>query len=517
MDQDAMPDSSGSSNKVRQRLKPWLEAKINSGRFPGLTWVNKEQGIFRITWKHGGRADWSEQDALIFKEWAIHTGRYREGTDAPDWPSWKTRLRCALNKLPDIQELRELSCYDEPNPYRVYKFVDRKGSGSSSPPHRDQTLSAEDGTCHSGHPAFQQQGSRPSVIQTPANIPNIITEVDSEQARSLKTELGQGGSYTSEEAKMSSLGSDLENISLRDLVPLDSNTPSLTNISVDSNINSTEPMDTESVGPKHDPGAAYHPGAGWMSQPKPEMWLSHTVKTEPTEKDNRLSQTPPAEHELIITLKFRNQTAGQYTVNNPRGCRVFYGPLQPLEIRQNTEQLWGDPSADQLEIPYTQGQFDLRQDALTMKLLNALDRGFNIYVEGGSIYLLRRCKTMIFAAPPNMDEKMTVKVERTQEPVKIFDFYSHFLPGLQRFKRGDGPRPSAQVVVALGQNFRADIEPYSNLLISLTICHAQASAYLSQHVPECSEPQISRSNEYDQLANFIHYPAPQLYMAETTH
>ncbi|KAL8571726.1 hypothetical protein ACOMHN_060812 [Nucella lapillus] len=134
------PEGSGSSSggsRPRQRLKPWLEAQINSRRFPGLSWVDKAKGIFRITWKHGGRADWSEQDALIFKEWAIHTGRYREGTDNPDWPSWKTRLRCALNKLPDIQELKDMSCYDEPNPFRIYKFVDRRGP-SCSPPHQHQ-------------------------------------------------------------------------------------------------------------------------------------------------------------------------------------------------------------------------------------------------------------------------------------------------------------------------------------------------------------------------------------------
>ena len=61
------PEGSTSSGRTRQRLKPWLEAQINSGRFPGLAWVDKKQRTFRITWKHGGRADWSEQDALIFK------------------------------------------------------------------------------------------------------------------------------------------------------------------------------------------------------------------------------------------------------------------------------------------------------------------------------------------------------------------------------------------------------------------------------------------------------------------
>ena len=67
MDPDSPEGSRNSSSRVRQRLKPWLEAQINSGRFPGLAWVNREERTFRITWKHGGRADWSETDALIFK------------------------------------------------------------------------------------------------------------------------------------------------------------------------------------------------------------------------------------------------------------------------------------------------------------------------------------------------------------------------------------------------------------------------------------------------------------------
>lgn len=44
--------------------------------------------------------------------------------------------------------------------------------------------------------------------------------------------------------QISSLGSDLGNIDIRDLVPLDDTSPSLTNISYDSHLNSAEPMDT---------------------------------------------------------------------------------------------------------------------------------------------------------------------------------------------------------------------------------------------------------------------------------
>lgn len=62
--------------------------------------------------------------------WAVHTGRYRENVDQPDWPTWKTRFRCALTKLPDIKELKDLNRLDgqTDDPYRVYQFVDRNAS-----------------------------------------------------------------------------------------------------------------------------------------------------------------------------------------------------------------------------------------------------------------------------------------------------------------------------------------------------------------------------------------------------
>ena len=50
-------------------------------------------------------------------------GRYREGIDKPEPIVWKTRLRCALNKMPDIRELPEMSRLDISDPYRVYELL----------------------------------------------------------------------------------------------------------------------------------------------------------------------------------------------------------------------------------------------------------------------------------------------------------------------------------------------------------------------------------------------------------
>ena len=58
----------------------------------------------------------------------MHTGRYREGIDSVDWVSWKTRLRCALNKAQEIVEYKAES-HVQPNdrdPYKVYAFRPRQ-------------------------------------------------------------------------------------------------------------------------------------------------------------------------------------------------------------------------------------------------------------------------------------------------------------------------------------------------------------------------------------------------------
>lgn len=109
--------------KNPRKLRPWLEKMIDSDNFPGLKWINDEKTIFRIPWKHAGKFSWREEDCLIFKAWAEHRGKYVEGVDKFDPATWKTRLRCALNKLPDVLERKDLSKLDGAEAFRVYELL----------------------------------------------------------------------------------------------------------------------------------------------------------------------------------------------------------------------------------------------------------------------------------------------------------------------------------------------------------------------------------------------------------
>ncbi|XP_031442805.1 interferon regulatory factor 2 [Clupea harengus] len=108
----------------RMRMRPWLEEQINSCKIPGLKWVNKEKRIFQIPWMHAARHGWDvEKDAPLFRNWAIHTGKYQPGIDKPDPKTWKANFRCAMNSLPDIEEVKDKSIKKGTNAFRVYKML----------------------------------------------------------------------------------------------------------------------------------------------------------------------------------------------------------------------------------------------------------------------------------------------------------------------------------------------------------------------------------------------------------
>ncbi|XP_063355605.1 interferon regulatory factor 8 [Pelmatolapia mariae] len=111
------------SNTGGRRLKQWLMEQIQSAQYSGLLWEDESRTMFRIPWKHAGKQDYNQEiDASIFKAWAVFKGKYKEG-DKAEPATWKTRLRCALNKSPDFEEVTERSQLDISEPYKVYRIV----------------------------------------------------------------------------------------------------------------------------------------------------------------------------------------------------------------------------------------------------------------------------------------------------------------------------------------------------------------------------------------------------------
>ncbi|XP_029004917.1 interferon regulatory factor 4-like [Betta splendens] len=149
-------DYGGSGSSGNGKLRQWLIEQVDCGKYPGLVWENDEKSIFRIPWKHAGKQDYNrDEDAALFKAWALFKGKFREGIDKPDPPTWKTRLRCALNKSNDFEELVERSQLDISDPYKVYRIIPE--GAKKRPRQEDSPLSPVSYPVHPSYPALQTQ------------------------------------------------------------------------------------------------------------------------------------------------------------------------------------------------------------------------------------------------------------------------------------------------------------------------------------------------------------------------
>uniref|UniRef100_A0ABI8A1N7 IRF tryptophan pentad repeat domain-containing protein n=1 Tax=Felis catus TaxID=9685 RepID=A0ABI8A1N7_FELCA len=118
-----VPRMASGRARCTRKLRNWVVEQVESGQFPGVCWDDAAKTMFRIPWKHAGKQDFREdQDAAFFKAWAIFKGKYKEGdTEGP--AIWKTRLRCALNKSPEFEEVPENGHRDGAEPYKVYRLL----------------------------------------------------------------------------------------------------------------------------------------------------------------------------------------------------------------------------------------------------------------------------------------------------------------------------------------------------------------------------------------------------------
>ncbi|XP_059148351.1 interferon regulatory factor 8-like [Physella acuta] len=532
----------------RKRLRPWLERMINMGKCPGLMWENRDERTFRIPWRHFNNKEWVEEDSKIFREWAKYTGKYQDG-DKAEYPVWKTRLRCALKKIPEIKEIPELHRTEDVNPYRVYKFVDIPVMKKALDHDTDSNSGfSHFGSSPNGRDYFEESQSSPpanflnekAAAQQSANVPTVVYDEEPRYDPSFKmiekkeehflhqypnyhqvygnsTDQGLRMEYQNFHVKPQMISTMVEpatnfpNVhsaaALRpEILSHQVNTqapPEHVQTDVNENMTSfpSDLMSVESTDlcqlanmelpPSICSNQSFGPSFGGSAS---------SLNTEIT------SGYAPAMQLTVVYESPNIEVMRQNVMAN--GCRVFSGSVDintNLNDKALEETLFGPKEATQLKLPNVD-EFNVKPEHKQniQDLLDKMERGIVLTYKEGDIYVQRLCRTRVFLTDGVSESALLER--KNHAPTKAFDL-SKFHNALQQHVSGAKKElPKPFFTLTIGQEIKkSHYQPLSRILIHIVVQHSYAARLLSNlnNASLTSGQYFSSDDNYDQIVDQV--------------
>ncbi|KAK0148368.1 Interferon regulatory factor 5 [Merluccius polli] len=476
--------SSAMSNQARRiRLKPWLLAQVNGGRYPGLQWLRQEPRLFQIPWRHATRhMPMSEEENTIFKAWALETGKYQEGVDEPDPAKWKANLRCALNKSREFKLVYDGTKETPVKPFKIYEVCDQPSNGDTvdedeeempnivgltiepsasdvssflhfhtemvhySPPLNGSFVPAHvlpmpllPDAAQPGPPGglliMKRECPRAQQLQmaaaAAADPADFVDFARTHAARGLPNGLGALGGPGPALTEMPPMPSPAAAAAASAAPPPEA-------MGMDAG---PVPMDTCSM-----------PGMETQGEAQAQYC-----------KYDLLSSLPLTD--LDLKFQYRGRTARSQTVSNPQGCRLYYGHL---EATLGQVDLFGPVALQQVLFPGTAEMQNAKQKLYTDALLDVMDRGLTLEISEQDIYAVRLCQCKVYWSGPGVSEHGPPNPMERERKIKVFSL-NQFLDGLIMFHKGAAPSPPPfEVYFCFGEDW-PDTKPKEKKLIVVQV------------------------------------------------
>ncbi|XP_074150445.1 interferon regulatory factor 9 isoform X1 [Sminthopsis crassicaudata] len=376
--------------RYTRKLRNWIVEQVESGKFSGVCWEDAGKTMFRIPWKHAGKQDFrEEQDAALFKAWAIFKGKYREG-DQADPAAWKTRLRCALNKSPEFEEVPEQGHMEGSEPYKVYRLL---------PP---GTLPGDYCPPCSLAPILGSSVRDPSL--TPSPGPDSFGASTAPQ-RTQKLQLKRNHSLLSSEED------NVENKRSCILIePSLKNSPGIM-VPSEGPSSSFQHMDDSGIG-------------------------SSSNSPESCEDDPEILQFLPlsdADYSLLLTFHYSGHLVGKTEVNSP-------------DFRLVAKSSGSQSTMEQVVLPSASVLSESTLQVSTEHLLNLFDRGILVASNARGLFVQRLCTIPISWTGPCTPAGPGPHLLQDKICVEVFN-PTKFFQDLSRYHKGLAPPPEFQVTL----------------------------------------------------------------------
>lgn len=402
----------------------WLLGEVSSGQYEGLQWLNEARTVFRVPWKHFGRRDLDEEDAQIFKAWAVARGRWppsgvnlpppeAEAAERRERRGWKTNFRCALHSTGRFI-LRQDNSGDPVDPHKVYELSRELGSTVGPATENREEVSLSNALPTQGVSPGSFLARENAGLQTPSPL----------------------------------LSSDAGDLLLQ----------VLQYSHILESESGADPVPPQAPGQEQD-RVYEEPYAAWQ------------VEAVPSPRPQQPALTERSLGFLDVTIMYKGRTVLQAVVGHPR-CVFLYSPMAPA-VRTSEPQPVIFPSP--AELP------DQKQLHYTETLLQHVSPGLQLELRGPSLWALRMGKCKVYwevgspmgttgpSTPPQL-------LERNRH-TPIFDF-STFFRELEEFRaRRRQGSPHYTIYLGFGQDLSAG-RPKEKTLILVKLEPWVCKAYL---------------------------------------